>query len=190
MKKSSLILLTSTVLLASEINANAHEITKKIYGKANVTIGYSAQVYADNISFYNTTHALSVGAGYNFYYKFNDLFNPFVGGNVEFRIPLTQTVVDQWGIKLMDVFSMHMKLGAKFNICKEFAVQPYALLGMSAIARKLDDESFGGAAFSGGLGVESIIKDIFIVGLEWKASTAIGFQTAHQIGIKFGVQFL
>ena len=202
MRKSSLILLTTTALLANEINANAHEITKKVYGRANVTIGYSAQLYTNLMNFnsalnveYKTTHSLSFGSGYNFYYKVNDMLNPFVGGNVEFRIPLTKTVLDRstygFNYEVMDVFSMHAKLGTKFNICNEFAVQPYALLGINAMVIKQNTQyRQGGAGFSGGLGVESIIKDLFIVGLEWKASTAIGFQTGHQIGVRFGVQFL
>lgn len=83
------IFLSSIIGLADNI-ANA---TDNVYSKMNISIGYELSKYTNGIKtllekavesstsykLNKINHSIAIGAGYNFYFKLNDYFHPFIG---------------------------------------------------------------------------------------------------------------
>ena len=222
--KKSLLLCSTALALGVTTNANAMDFGKNFYGLANATIGYSLQVLDGDLKdmvvngedFYDKsklTHGLTLGVGYNVYYRLNNFINPFIGLNVEGRIPLKSKLyscrvyddddnVGEETIKFKDFFAMHAKLGAKMNLSKNIDVAPYYLIGFN-IAKLISSDSVNSeenfsktkAGLSTGIGVDTILFNRYLVGVEYKYSMINKIANdvkaeGHQIGIKFGAQFL
>lgn len=229
--KKSLLFCSTALALGVTANANAMDFGKKFYGKANATIGYSLQVIdgelkneLDEIKEYDydvnkLTHGLTLGVGYNVYYKLNNFINPFVGLNIEGRIPLKTEIfyynsgdgffVNKY--KFTDFLSVYARLGAKLKASKYVDVAPYYLLGFDVFkseeryndialdtypVENISDKKVG---LSTGVGVDTILFNRYILGFEYKYSmTKVAMDhrdtkikaESHQIGFKFGVQFL
>ena len=89
MHKIIFIFLSSIIGLADNI-ANA---TDNVYSKMNISIGYELSKYTNGIKtllekavgsstsykLNKINHSIAIGAGYNFYFKLNDYFHPFIG---------------------------------------------------------------------------------------------------------------
>ena len=146
----------------------------RFYGKASISIGYGYSKknnYADQIIDYlrrpNLTNETSqsvsseknhfafLSLGYNLYYRASDSFNPFIGFDIQGRIPLSsngkQSVqydmevdVRSASTDLIEYYQttkntitykeygrFAAKLGAKINIWKNIGVEPYALYGIN-----------------------------------------------------------
>ena len=221
--KKSLLFCSTALALGVTANANAMEFGKNFYGKANATIGYSLQVLDGDLKdeidtmersggydTSKTTHGLTLGIGYNVYYKLNNFVHPFVGLNVEGRVPLKADlytyydynnlgyVTDTPTLNFEDFLSIHAKLGAKMNLAKNIDVAPYYLIGFN-VAKLVDNGEDGvdktKAGLSTGVGVDTILFNRYLVGVEYKYSmvkkiTEDTNAEGHQIGIKLGVQFL
>ena len=198
--------LSATILASASSAANAYNFNDKIYGKAQFNVGYSLQGYSGDVKdsidlsdemgekVNKINHAITLGAGYNVYYKYNSFINPFVGLEAQGRIPVAGHEYVE-GAKLLDVFRFNAKFGAKMNIAKDIDVQPYALLGMNVMQIKTSDDGVSDketkAGLTTGAGVEAIFNDMFVVGAEYRFGYN-KFQEAkvltHSLGIKLGVQ--
>lgn len=211
MKKSSLLLATA-VLASAGLKAEAYDFNDKFYGKANAMIGYSLDVITDDTDNNETNvfHNLQFQGGYNAYWKVSDLIHPFAGLRVGFNAPLKELNRED-GSKLWvmsSLFYFEALAGAKFNICKKVAIQPYYFLGYS-LHRQVEEDagikgSYNVSRLSTGVGVDGIYelndKIGLIGGVEYKAITCGSYKnngtnrsldlTTHQIGFHFGVQFL
>ena len=150
MKKISL-LLASVITIPATLSANAYDFNDKIYGKANLSIGYSFQEYnskdIENVNggdeFTNKNfHTILIGGGYDIFYRASNLVHPFIGLDVEGRIPMKYNLIKHywngdgnadkfWSIK--DFFSAHLKFGAKFNVSSSFALSTYGLFGLTLL---------------------------------------------------------
>ena len=202
--------LLSTLAVASSVavnSANAYDFNKDVYGHAYGKIGYTFQGYTgvmkdaideseDSKKF---THGLNIGGGYDVYYKLNNFINPFAGLELQFRIPLTSKVAKDdrynYEAKIQEFLKFDARFGAKMSVCKDVAVSPYVLVGLNAMKYKdtLDDYSKTKAGLTTGFGVDTIIKDRYIAGVEYR----YGFNKfddlkiqSHNFAVNFGVQFL
>ena len=147
MKRSSILLSIVCFVSIASSNADALDFGDHFYGKANFSVGYAYQKdkskgitdLTDNAES-NYQH-VSIGTGFDVYYKACDIVHPFVGLDFEGRIPVKTYVMkehwrgenakDLW--KINDFFSAHLKLGARINLTKEFALQPYGLIGFNLL---------------------------------------------------------
>ena len=207
MKKSSLLLATA-VIASAGLKAEAYDFNDKFYGKANAMIGYSLD-FLDEEGDHHWFHNLQFQGGYNVYFKASDLIHPFAGMRVGVNAPLKALEQDGGKTWLMNsLFYFDGVFGAKFNVCKKIAVQPYAFLGYSLMRQTNENgaikASFNVSRLSTGLGVDGIYelndKIGLIGGVEYKAITCgssknnsgdnISVDTSHQIGFHFGAQFL
>ena len=156
--KNNFILLTIFAVI-SAVNittpANAFEFNNKLLGKANVSIGYNFQQVKSqdilniepdgNLNF----HTLTLGGGFNVYYKLSHTIHPFFGLDIEGRVPLKTDVItehyrdisgtvekksvkDFW--KINDFISVHIKLGTQFNLHNNIAISPYGLIGFNILS--------------------------------------------------------
>ena len=135
MKKT--LTLLSAPIFASTIshNVNAVDFNDKVYGKMSFSFGYayqkdSSKGIEEASSGLNGVEKdyqhIILGAGYSFYYKSCDTIHPFVGLDIEGRVPVKtyidkqdwrgQNAKDYW--KINDFLSVHLKLGAKFVLSK------------------------------------------------------------------------
>ena len=149
MKKSSL-LLASVITIPATLSAQAYDFNDKIYGKANLSIGYSFQEYnSKDIEIVNgdeftnkNFHTILIGGGYDIFYGASNLVHPFIGLDFEGRIPMKYNLIKHywngdgnadkfWSIK--DFFSAHLKFGAKFNVSSSFALSTYGLFGLTLL---------------------------------------------------------
>ena len=213
MKKSSLLLATA-VLASAGLKAEAYDFNDKIYGKANAMIGYSLDFLDEGEDAedqgHHWFHNLQFQGGYNVYFKASELIHPFAGLRAGFNAPLKAREDGEGGKTwtMNSLFYFDGVFGAKFNICKKFAVQPYAFLGYS-LSRQTNEnagvkEASNTSRLSTGAGVDGIYelndKLGLIGGVEYKYIGCGSMKTpdgetvdmlgAHQIGFHFGVQFL
>ena len=209
MKKTSYLFLASAFLATANYNALSHDFSDKVYGKANVSIGYQFQAIGNSAikdrikgaeEFGNTMnynyHTLTLGVGYDFYFKVLDFIHPFVGLDIESRIPVKNSVFiklpdgNDWPStywKLTDFMSFDLKFGSKFIINKDNAIQLYGLFGMNLLmssnaGREGDkptgsvniSEPYVGLNVGGGLGyIYNINSSISVFGaVEYKYSYA------------------
>ena len=214
MKKSLLLCSTALVAILS-VNAGAMDFSKDFYGKANVSIGYSVQILdgdlKDLVNNMKTspavsgasklTHGLTLGIGYNFYYKLSNVFHPFIGLNIEGRIPLKTKLYSfthlNYSVKFIDFFAAHAKLGTQLILSKNIAIAPYYLAGFN-VAQLTDDDDLNERkiGLSTGAGIDTILFEKYSIGVEYKYSMVKNIvhgdikAQGHQIGFKFGYQFL
>ena len=221
------VVLSSVALAALATgSANAYDFNDKIYGKAHVDVGYSVQFFLnslkdeiksdkDNGADTNIiSHYITVGGGYNIYYKANELIHPFAGAEIYGRIPVGgQKLIGYggWNTYFTDFLHINGKLGTKINVCKNVAVAPYAVIGMNFSQYKLTVGDYSDKSTAIGLttgaGVETIIQDQFTVGVEYRfgktktssllidaGDFAFGEDSVriktHSVSLKFGYQFL
>ena len=165
------------------------------------------------------THAVNIGIGYDIYYKLSKSINLFAGLEAQGRIPFVNKIVkagdDSQGI--LEIFRFNARLGAKMIACKDVAFAPYALLGLnvmyfelgdsqaqiSAISTGVDhttiekDNSLSSVGISTGAGIETIIKNRFTVGVEYRYGLNKFSNEdeplkikSHNFAVNLGVQFL
>lgn len=145
-------LFLSTLLLMSGVNAFGVDLNEKIYGKANVKIGYSIEKVRGDVLLENTIerefgqlfdmdlgnkdylHNLDFALGYDFYFKADNLVHPFIGVEFDVRAPLkvnTRTLTKQ-----KNYFSADIKAGVRFNkIANNISLQPYGVFGYALLER-------------------------------------------------------
>lgn len=126
--------LINTLLFYSIIINNALSLFNepKTYEKLYTYFGYSYQSITNNNLDYNQqNHNLSVGIGYNIYYKYNDVFDSFVGLQLETRLPVSPFFGKTNQSHFYNVMSLDMIFGAKFKINNEIALQPFFLFGFN-----------------------------------------------------------
>lgn len=209
MKKVSYLFLASAIMATANYNALSHDFSDKVYGKANVSIGYQFQAIGNSAikdrikqaeEFGNTMnynyHTLTFGVGYDFYFKVLDFIHPFVGLDIESRIPVKNSVFikqpdgKEWPStywKLTDFMSFDLKFGSKFIINKDNAIQLYGLFGMNLLMSSTagydrskpagginTSEPYVGLNVGGGLGyIYNINSSISVFGaVEYKYSYA------------------
>ena len=139
-------------------NVFAYDFTDKIYGKANISIGYNLQKYTGSyfkqimhnkgisteerkVNKYN--HAITISLGYNLYFKINNYFHPFVGLEAISNLPLTGNTINSYlgqnrhgeifrtTLKFKEYFILHGKFGTKINIYNNFVIAPYLIAGIN-----------------------------------------------------------
>ena len=103
MHKIIFIFLSSIIGLADNI-ANA---TDNVYSKMNISIGYELSKYTNGIKtllekavesstsykLNKINHSIAIGAGYNFYFKLNDYFHPFIGFEATAKITVGRQAI-------------------------------------------------------------------------------------------------
>ena len=186
------------------VSANAMDFGSNFYGKANVNLGYNLQGYQgdvknlindakdENADTNKYNHGITIGVGYNFYYKlnkklFDKTIHPFVGLDITGKIPVAGTKLiketdevrtedeegnaegsENAGNKIGEYFMFHVKAGAKLELNKDVAISPYYMLGFNVLKYKVDSESKTTAGLSTGVGVETLIKEKYSVALEYR----------------------
>lgn len=147
--------LVATLIFIGTTNADAFEINKSFYGTTEFAFGYNFQKVKSqdilniepegNLSF----HSLALGGGFNVYYKLSHTIHPFLGLDIEGRIPLKTDIItgryigsfdngekksvkDFW--KINDFMSVHIKFGTKFNIANNTTISPYGLIGFNILS--------------------------------------------------------
>ena len=181
--------LSAIILASANSAANAYDFNEKVYGKVQFNFGYSLQGYSGDIKDHineveamnnlaysfggpkiktnKHNQAVTFGIGYNIYSKVHKLFHPFIGLEAQGRIPFAGSEVFE-GTKVLDVFRFNAKFGAKFNPSQSFSVQPYALLGMNIMQIKSAGNNEIQPGATAGIGVEAIINNIVVFGIEYR----------------------
>ena len=210
--KCKISLLCAGVLFAN-LAQSAIATDKSIYGKAHIDIGYNLQGYTNDIDkmidyadlvglktrSYN--NSITFGGGYNVYYRYDAIINPFIGAEATFKIPVSgqKFIYNQTGyIKIHEWFIMNAKLGAKILFGKDFALAPYFTLGFNVMQMKdSDDVSATKAGLSTGIGIEGLLSDKYSVAVEYRyTSNDMGAKfenlkaKTHNFMVKFGYHFL
>jgi opacity protein-like surface antigen len=189
-----------------------------VYGKAYGMIGYEAQIYegavekmvdaavAEGVPGANSyNHSLSLTLGYNWYFRASDMVHPFVGIVGEGRLPIHNKIVGMPfnGESEMPKMSysewayLALKAGLKFNLCENFALQPYGLFGGNIATLKENDSGDVAKArrfgMTMGAGLEAILNDHVMIGGEWRYSTLAKFHGTtmkhHTFAAKLGFMF-
>jgi opacity protein-like surface antigen len=190
-----------------------------VYGKAYGMIGYEAQIYdgarerendgliaegTPGVNSYN--HSLALTLGYNWYFRASDMVHPFVGIVGEGRLPIHNKIVgyqDAAASEEMPKMSysewayLALKAGLKFNLCENFALQPYGLFGgnLATISEKDEGKTEHTRRFgmTMGAGLEAIINENVMIGGEWRYSTLAKFggnkMKHHTFAAKLGFMF-
>ena len=185
-----------------------------VYGKAYGMIGYEAQIYEGAVekmvdaavaegdkSANSYNHSLSLTLGYNWYFRASDAVHPFVGIVGEGRLPIHNKIMgsvaegdkvsySEWGY-------LALKAGLKFNLCENFALQPYGLFGgnLATISEKDEGKTEKTRRFgmTMGAGLEAIINENVMIGGEWRYSTLAKFggrtMKHHTFAAKLGFMF-
>ena len=180
-----------------------------VYGKAYGMIGYEAQIYegtvekmvdaavaaGENANSYN--HSLSLTLGYNWYFRASDAVHPFVGIVGEGRLPIHNkamgSVADGSKISYSEWGYLALKAGLKFNVCENFALQPYGLFGGNLATLKADGDKARRFGMTMGAGLEAIVNENVMIGGEWRYSTLAKFHRTtgkhHTFAAKLGFMF-
>jgi len=183
-----------------------------VYGKAYGMIGYEAQIYEGavekmvdaavaegdkNANSYN--HSLSLTLGYNWYFRASDAVHPFVGIVGEGRLPIHNKIFGGDGYKMSysEWGYLALKAGLKFNLCENFALQPYGLFGgnLATISEKDEGKTEKTRRFgmTVGAGLEAIVNENVMIGGEWRYSTLAKFggitMKHHTFAAKLGFMF-
>ena len=90
-----------------------------------------------------------------------------------------------------------MKAGLKFNLCENFALQPYGLFGgnLATISEKDEGKTENTRRFgmTMGAGLEAIVNENVMIGGEWRYSTLAKFggttMKHHTFAAKLGFMF-
>lgn len=215
MRKSLYIAVLSVVLPFAVNSAQAHDIGDSFYGRANVKIGYTFQGFKGEVEDFidelerfgvidydtsKSTQGINIGIGYDVYYKLNSFINPFFGLEAQGRIPISSKIVKNEGAvhSLAEYFRFNSRVGAKIIACKYIAFSPYALVGLNVMQFEMKAMDFKKTktGLSVGAGVETIIKDRFTVGIEYRYGSnkmkELEFNEvkSHNFAVNLGVQFL
>ena len=213
MKKVVSLGLLSAMFLAGSGVSNAIEL-KGIENDIDLGVSYTAQIYSgdsayDNelIDVYkvngdtltNLTNQISLYVGYNAVFKMNNFLNPMLGMFMSGHIPLNYTIKEDnemFKNMISNVFDLNIKLGNRFNICKDIDIDVYYFLGINAgIARTkfygiTASQSYAGV--STGVGADMSYKNI-IFGIYYKYTdmrdAGVTFNTSNNVGIKLGYRF-
>ena len=180
-----------------------------VYGKAYGMIGYEAQIYegtvekmvdaavaaGENANSYN--HSLSLTLGYNWYFRASDAVHPFVGIVGEGRLPIHNkiggSIADGDKVSYSEWGYLALKAGLKFNVCENFALQPYGLFGGNLATLKADGDKARRFGMTMGAGLEAIVNENVMIGGEWRYSTLAKFHGTtgkhHTFAAKLGFMF-
>ena len=243
--KSKVSFLCAGALIAGLANStSAMDFSDNVYGKANVSIGYNYRSIAgdfrkvigmpyeadydgDDVADFigvmkghKSSHGLTLGLGYNVYFKANDWFHPFVGLEATGQFDIKnrrylygkesyETVAKYW-----EFLRFNGKFGGKFIINNDFSVLPYATVGFNIVKTSsyvIDCTSPEYCPYwykylvglTTGAGVDVLIKDRFSIGVEYRyvkvqktfTSTLVAGPEKHvwenhNISVKFGYHFL
>ena len=140
-------MLAVIITCISNMDAKSYNLGDDFYGKVYIGAGYAfQQSRTDGIKVIEPRpnqnfRVAIVNVGNNFYYRFSDVFNPFVGLDVEGRIPLKTNVIDHFWTgadakdfwRINDFLSTHLKIGIKMNIFNELALSTYGLIGFTLV---------------------------------------------------------
>ncbi len=191
MNKKLFIPMVAFATLLNVNNVNAADLSKRFYFKSNLYFGYTEQRYGGDAeyfinsakdtpynSIYSTKgHGLVIGTGASFYFRINSIIHPFIGTDVQIRIPRGNTnviSVDTYGFNIKEHGSFNLKLGTKINLYKNYlAIAPYGFIGKNLECLQVNgwnnfkyyDTRYGN---NYGFGVDLIIDDIFIMGFEYR----------------------
>ena len=238
--------------------SDAADFGDNFYGKLNLTVGYEFNSFKKNsyndwqtkyYSFdpsewdcYNEgtvdnsrSQAVTIGVGYNIYYKLIDrMLDPFIGLEAQARVPFGKKINSKFyemkyskalGIgetytrdaefDFIEYARFNLKFGMKFILTSDIAFEAYGLVGTNLFVSHLKDvevHRIGGSwnvnevsdfslnrktkiGLNTGVGVNAIIKDLFLVGIEYRNGiNKINFNNDkrkvqyHSIGIKLGMQ--
>ena len=193
---------------------SSYKEESSVYGKAYGMLGYEAQVYEGsvekmvdaavagddkNANSYN--HSLALTLGYNWYFRANDLVHPFVGIVGEGRLPIHNKIMGSIAggdkVSYSEWAYLALKAGLKFNLCENFALQPYGLFGgnLATISEKDEGKTYNTRRFgmTMGAGLEAILNDHVMIGGEWRYSTLAKFgatkMKTHTFAAKLGFMF-
>ena len=181
-----------------------------VYGKAYGMIGYEAQIYEGtfekgideavasgnkNANSYN--HSLALTLGYNWYFRASDAVHPFVGIVGEGRLPIHNkamgSVADGSKVSYSEWGYLALKAGLKFNLCENFALQPYGLFGGNLSTLKTGADKSRRFGMTMGAGLEAIVNENVMIGGEWRYSTLAKFHGTtgkhHTFAAKLGFMF-
>ena len=242
MKKSVSLLCAGALIAGLANSASAMDFSDSVYGKANVSLGYNYRHWTGDVkksinashireiegepititsmNGKSGAHGLTLGLGYNVFFKANDFFHPFVGLEVTGQFDIKnrsyldgkesyETVGKYW-----EFFRFNGKFGGKFIINNDFSVLPYATVGFNVVkasSHVIDCTSPEYCPYwykylvglTTGAGVDVLIKDRFSVGVEYRyVKVQKTFTSApvdgpvkhvwenHNIAVKFGYHFL
>ena len=233
----SLLLFIASSYSLNLTNANAYDFTDKIYGKVSVRIGYNFKHHVGSyMNTYlkgyekslqptnkyiahtrSTQHYVTFSIGYNFYYRLNDLFHPFVGYEATGMLPIgNRTFAKQYPYRsdaimpdrmlstVQEYFIFNQRTGVKINIINNFSVVPYSTLGFNVLksdrfVKKNISNAKNDVGFTIGCGIEALFLDRFSFALEYRFARNRGIHSINEpSGIilsnnamaKFGYYFL
>ena len=180
MKKKVLFLTVATVAYGANVS-NAAVFSDKAYSKHKLSVGYELQNNANiksqldgsfsdfkdidpyQYTFYATdpkakskSYALTVNFGENFYYKITDLIHPFIGFDMQLRLPFRgkSNVSFSEGTKninnlnsydktvdlnFFEHLRVNAKIGTKISLAKHFAVEVYGTAGANLATSKINN---------------------------------------------------
>ena len=223
-------------------NASAYNFNDKIYGKASVKVGFNYKYHTGTrintyLKDWNKTadiegypqmfvhircaqYYVTLSAGYDFFYKLNDMLHPFAGFEATGMLPIgSRTFARQYPYRpdaempkrmlstVQEYFVFNQRTGVKINPIKNVAILSYATLGFNILKtdrfRKNDVEhAITSVGISVGAGIETMFLDRFSFALEYRftRNKSIGFGTSsyamkcytdgHNAMAKFGYYFL
>ena len=212
MKKVVSLGLLSAMFLANGM-ANALSL-QGVEHDIDLGVSYTAQIYSGDSAYdnelmdvykvngdtlTNLTNQISLYVGYNAVFKMNKFFNPILGAFVSGHIPLNYTMKEDnemFKNMISNVFDLNIKLGNRFNVCKDVDVDLYYFLGINGGIAKTEmyniTASQSHSGFSTGVGVDASYKHI-IFGVYYKytdiRNAGFKFNTSNNVGIKLGYRF-
>ena len=189
---------------------SSYKEESSVYGKAYGMLGYEAQIYEGtyekmvdtavaggdkNANSYN--HSLALTLGYNWYFRASDAIHPFVGIVGEGRLPIHNKIMGSIAggdkVSYSEWAYLALKAGLKFNLCENFALQPYGLFGGNLATVKDSGDKARRFGMTMGAGVEAILNDHVMIGGEWRYSTLAKFwgttMKHHTFAAKLGFMF-
>ena len=190
--------LASNLALAKEYKDDSIDSENKVYGRLKTYIGFEAQRY-DN-SMYDSLGATErmnksalFGFGYNMYYKLDKNVHLFAGSDFQLRFgehnnkfQATDNANNQLGegstgIAINDFARANLRLGAKINLCKYIAIEPYATGGANLIKAQRQVR-FG---YNVGIGADLVFNDRFFIGAEYRYTNSDAAFDLNQTGGTF-----
>ena len=214
-KKISTISFLSLLCITDIINnAKGIQITDYAYGHFNVFTGLTLQKmnlevgkekFSGRDLKSNLNSAILVGLGYNVYFSIHEFYHPFMGLDLQGRIPFkgsnyldnnTEYSNETAYKHYQEIFMAHLKVGSKLNISDIFAVSPYGLFGFNLGNMRTDvmdlhkEKTYINYSF--GFGCDVMIFNRFIFALEYRyAGTRqdnITNINHHNVSAKFGIE--
>lgn len=214
-KKISTISFLSLLYIAVIVNnAKGIQITDNAYGHFNIFTGFTLQKmnleigrekFSGKELKNNLNTAILVGLGYNVYFSIHEFYHPFMGLDLQGRIPFkgsnyldntTEYSNDVAHKHYQEVFMAHLKFGSKLNISDIFALSPYGLIGFNLGNMRTDVMDLHKEStyinYSVGFGCDVMFFNRFILALEYRyAGTRQNNITNinhHNVSAKFGIE--